>query len=100
MEYFKSGLFLGYPIDKSHSNKLQSLSPHMLNFFVNDQANYLYKVVFKENLYYGKFVDEFSDIMTLELLEKNIYSLLKRIEPGFPFENTPLTLFPIQSPQN
>jgi hypothetical protein len=45
--------------------------------------------------YFGKFANANLTMSALELLEKNVYSLLKKIVPDFPYEETALYVFPI-----
>lgn len=92
---FGVALFLGFPIDKTFSKELASIDAKVAAMFIrNDTQEYLQEIVFQETRYLGRFAGEMSDSTSLALLEANIYSLLKRIVPHYPSEETPLVLFP------
>ncbi len=64
-------------------------------FIRNDTEDYLREIIHQDCHYLGKFAGEVSDCHHLRLLEVNIYSLLKKIVPGYPCEGVPLQLFPV-----
>lgn len=99
----KSNLFLGFPIDSSFDQLIKQLNPHIINFFIgsnrsnglNEEYEYLTKITHQDVHYLGKYVGQLCDIETLELVENNIFSLLKKIVPNYPYSESQLLLFPI-----
>jgi len=89
-------LFLGFPVDENLSKMLDSLDEGIKSLFFQDNEQYLQSVAHKDLLYIGKFVGVKSDMQTLHSLEENIYSILRRVAPNFPYKETPLRLFPIE----
>lgn len=92
---FESKLFLGFPVHGEFAKKFHELDPEIIEIFIQADSAYLEKTTFKETLYLGKYVQDISNLQSLEQLESNVYSLLKKIVPGYPFEETPLLLFPL-----
>lgn len=88
-------LFLGFPVDELYSNQLKSINPHIKSQFIQEGDVYLQEIVHQEMRYIGKFVGNIVEYKQLELLETNIYSILKRVVADFPYEETPLYLFPV-----
>ena len=94
---FESRLFLGYPIRGPFQKEYQNLNQEILDIFIQPNSVYLEKIQFNGTTYLGKYVPVISNLQSLELLEANVYILLKKLHPSFPFQDTPLTLFPISS---
>ena len=91
-------LFLGFPIIPSYIKVLEQIDSKILKFFISeDDPHYLKELVFDENRYFGKFVGNISSVSDLELLEKNIYSILNKFIPNISHEDVPLVLFAAQS---
>lgn len=88
-------LFLGFPVDDDLDLLLKKINPQFKSFFIQNNSDYLQEMTFKNRLYLGKLVENRGSISDLELLENNIYSLLKKIVNDYPFEKKPLLLFPI-----
>lgn len=89
---FNAHLFLGFPIDDVLARKLNNVSPAVLNSFISEDSNYLKDIEIDGIRYLGKFVETYTKLRDLELLEANIYSLLAKIEPNHLFYLTPLVL--------
>lgn len=92
---FESRLFLGFPIQEEFQKKLQEIDPEILQIFICPQSDYLEQAAFKETVYLGRYVNDVTNLQSLDQLEANVYSLLKKIIPDYPFEKTPLLLFPL-----
>lgn len=88
-------LFLGYPLDKSCEAQLQKVNPDLLTSFIGDNSAYLQKFENMNGSFLGKKVGRAIDFEALRLAESNIYSLLNRLIPQYPFQETALMLFPI-----
>lgn len=91
---FSVELFLGYPVEGGFAEALGRVDPQLANLFIQGGENYLQQVVHQDVRYLGKFAGEMCDIGRLELLEKNIFSLLKKLIPDYSYESVSLVLFP------
>ena len=94
---FTVKLFLGVPVDHSLASFLEKMNPHLREVFINEGEYYLNDVIYRGERYLGKFADQMPDIQSLELLEKNIYSLLLKVAPGYSYRATDLVLFPLKN---
>ena len=89
-------LFLGFPLNSNYLNLLDEVSHPIKSLFIqNNHPEYLYKLEYQDVPYLGKKLGPITDIQSIELLEVNIYSLLRRLVPHFSYEKHPLILFPI-----
>ena len=92
---FSMALFLGFPVDASLSEALESVDSKLAVLFLeNNDAHYLKEVVYQDVRYLGKFAGEITNLANLTLLEANIYSLLKKVVPDYSFRKNSLVLFP------
>jgi hypothetical protein len=89
---FTVRLFLGFPIDGILAHQLENVPSAILDSFISEGDNYLQDIEDNGVRYLGKFSDSCTELRDLELLESNIYSLLKKIEPNYLFHHTPLVL--------
>lgn len=97
MDLFHPQLFLGFPVDEACSQQLKMQNKSILDTFLSEGDTYLKQLNSNGVEYIGKFVGEISDLESLELLEKNIYSLLRRILPDYEFKKRPLILLTISN---
>lgn len=87
-------LFLGFPVSPDFARLLSKANPHVVSLFIQKgEGEYLQEMIFKEKIYLGKSVANLTDFSELELLEKHIYSILKKLVPDYPFKENPLVLF-------
>jgi hypothetical protein len=91
-----SKLFFGLPVDSELSKQLGKINPKILSLFIQEGENYLIEVKMENQTYLGKSILNPIDLSSLELLEANIYSLLKKLLPEYPFHLNSLILFPLQ----
>jgi hypothetical protein len=89
---FTSQLFLGFPVDHLYARKLENANPSMVKEYIHSQGEYLCKITHNEMCFLGKKIGDEVALSKLELLEENIYSLLKKLVPDFPYDETPLYL--------
>lgn len=88
------GLFLGYPIEDDFAEVLESVDPQVSALFITQESSeYLQEIIHNDRRYLGKFTGEAVGSQELILLESNIYSLLKKIVPNYPYDRVPLVLF-------
>lgn len=92
---YSANLFLGFPVDSKYASLLDSVKSH---FILNEEGSYLQEITHHNKRYLGKMVGNLSDLSSLELLESNIYSLLKKLIPHYPYEEIPLKLFSVLTP--
>lgn len=93
-------LFLGYCTSPDLDQALSSVDPRKVDLFIQgENAQCLSEVVYCGERYIGKFANQISSVEHLALLETNIFSILKKLVPAFPFEDVQLLLFPIESPK-
>lgn len=91
---FSVALFLGYPVDRLLAQALETGNSQTAHFYIqNGDPNYLHDVIYEGQRYLGKCVREVTTLSDLVLVEANIYSLLKKINPH-DYEKTPLVIFP------
>lgn len=90
-------LFLGLLITDELHSALSEVDRKILSLFVGSEENYLKEIKKNEKQYLGKCIDKPIDLPSLDLLQKNIYSLLKKIVSDYPFEKKSLVLFSIQA---
>lgn len=92
---FESVLFLGFPVDAAYSRSMKGFDSKFLELFF--QSDYLSEVTHEGVRYLGKFADPLS-INEISLLQSNIYSILKKMVPSYPYEKVPLILFATEKP--
>lgn len=91
-------LFLGFPLNAALSAVFDHIDPKRKSLFVNEGESYLQEVSVNGTRYLGKPIGRHTDLPQLELLQANIYSLLKKILPeDHPFESIPLVLLTVTS---
>jgi hypothetical protein len=93
---FEVKIFLGFPVEVHLDSMLKEIDPKFLDLFIRKDDTYLQEITHGEKRYLGKFAGKIGTIPSLELLEKNIYSLLRKILPDYPYQETSLVLFPAQ----
>lgn len=89
---FSAQLFLGFPVDQIFKQKLDQANPNLVNEFIQDDGEYLCELDHQGLRYIGKRLGGMVALPQLEMMEQNIYSLLKRIVPEFPYDEAPLYL--------
>lgn len=98
---FDHTLFLGLPLTDTFLRKLNQLPLPLVETFIKDQSSdYLQKIESEGVVYLGKCIASPFDMAGLESLETNITSLLKRLVVDFPYEEHPLLLLALSSPQS
>ena len=79
---------------------LKKIPDEIVGQFINEEGVYLTQAENAGMTFIGKFGDSLATFQELEHLEANIYSLLKKLVPNFPYEETPLYLFPLLEKTN
>lgn len=91
----KPQLFLGLQVNESLQKQLDALPSQMREILIGDAESQLRIIKNQQNTYIGKPACENPNLESLELLEENISSHLKKIFPNLPTDRTKLTLVPI-----
>lgn len=92
---FERKLFLGHPVDAYYKQLLSEANPKLLSLFIQPEGEYLQQTVYQDQAYLGRFFPCPYHISDMDLLEAHVYSLLKRLVPEYPYEETSLWLFPV-----
>lgn len=93
---FETSLFLGFPVNDSYSQLINALDSNVKQLFISENGLYLEEVFFEGKCYIGKSLGIVTNLEDLELLEKNIYSILSKFIPRYTHEDFPLVLFAAQ----
>jgi hypothetical protein len=99
MAMYSVKLFFGFYVNEELADELIKVNPKLLALFIQNEENYLKEIEIQNKRYIGKGIESSIDLVSLELLQANIYSLLKKILPTYPFEKSPLILLPSQDAQ-
>lgn len=89
-------LFLGFPLHSSYSAKLQLTPTEVRSTFIQNHPDYLQSLNHEGTAYLGKFVGVHIDLISLDLVKTNIYSLLRRLVPDYPYETSSLCLIVVE----
>ena len=92
---FERKFFFGYLVEDVYQNLLSSVNNSLLDLYIKNGGEYLQEEIFQNKRYLGCYSSSPADIPHLELLESHIFSLLKRIIPNHPYDNSSLVLFPV-----
>lgn len=91
-------LFLGLPCDIFYNTFIEKMDSSLRELYISDRPeSYLNTTHYNGIFYLGKFLGEMAYISDLELLEKNIYSILHKIIPNHPHETKKLEVLIIPS---
>jgi len=88
-------IFLGFLLTAEYVAVLETLSPQFRRLFIGESSDYLQEWSDGEATYLGKWLPPVIDLVSLEMLESNIYSLLKRLTPEYSYEKGLLWLCPV-----
>lgn len=95
VKLYRPRLFLGFCVDPAFQTLYSQLSPEKKALFIQKGDAYLQEHFHEDRLYLGKFIEGTSDVPALELLSLNIFSLLKKLVPDYPYQKTQLWLIPV-----
>lgn len=95
---FNTVLFLGFPVEDIFKMSLSHVDKNILDVFISENGEYLNKIIYRNQVYLGKFAGQIVDYDGLVLLETHIYSLLKKLVPDtkYHYKKTRLILFPLE----
>lgn len=88
-------LFLGLSVSPELAQALDQVNPHLRQLFIQDDPSYLQSVETAEGSWLGKRLGSFFDYSQIELMEANIFSLLKRLNEELPVNKEQLQLITI-----
>jgi hypothetical protein len=93
---FFAKLFVGIPIQDSFAEQFSKSNPQLIDIFIKrNNPEYLQEVEQNGIVYLGKSIQTACDIVSLDLIQANILSLLKKIVPDYSYSDVRLVLFPI-----
>jgi len=96
MNTFQSELFLGFLVDSSFEKVLKSLDSQIKSLYIQSgDDTYLTEYVLKDKQFLGKYIGASSSLSHLELISSNICSLLKKIVPDYPYDQSELFVIPV-----
>ncbi len=88
-------LFLGFPVDRLFEEELNKINPDLVKYYIKKESNdYLIDTQHQEMRFFGKNLDKIATVDEVNQLGENIYSILKKIVPDFPYMEVSLYLFP------
>jgi hypothetical protein len=90
---FDYQLFIGFPKDPLFQKELQKTNEYLVKQYINGDS--LVEIDHNGMQYLGKKLGKFAEFSKITLIENNIYSILKKLVPDFPYDETPLMLFTI-----
>ena len=85
-------LFLGMPVDDNMIVRLKASKDYKR--YLSPDSDYLTEVNGEHGCFIGKKIAQSIDQESLQNIQANIYSLLSKLAPDFPFKTIPLVLFP------
>src|SRR5438445_4151287 len=92
---FFAKLFMGVNIEGPFADRLSNANPQLVALFLNPEREYLLEVQHEGKRYLGKMISTSCDLASLEQIEANIVSLLKKIVPDYAYDQIELVLFPL-----
>lgn len=92
---FFAKLFMGVVVEGSFASQFSSANPQLVALFLNPEREYLLEMKHEGKTYLGKTVSTSADLASLDQMEANIVSLLKKIVPDYPYDDLELVLFPL-----
>lgn len=93
MKEINNTLFIGYPLSENYQLELDQIPSVVKEIFISENSSdYLQKVTREEVTYLGKKVDSPFDLTQLDSTEANIFSLLKKLVPDYPYDEQSLYL--------
>lgn len=92
MVSLEPSLFLAFPVSHELEQTFAKTNPELLAVFTKGGDSYLEERRVGRMRYLGKALGSVASLSTIELAQENIYSLLERIHPEFPYRRQPLIL--------
>lgn len=93
---FEYCLFFAFRLNEQDRNALNKVPNLVKDLFIsNRSSDYLQVIEVDGNFYLGKFLAECFSSAALETIGKNIHSLIKRLLPGYPFDESSLILLSV-----
>lgn len=86
-------VFIGMPLEGLFLATYEAVPAQKRALFVGKDETSLREIQYQDKKYVGRFVPAMSSITDLEMIEQNVFSVLKRLTPEFHFDETPLILF-------
>lgn len=81
-------LFFGFPLNSVYQDTLNKIPSNLRSLFIQNHSDYLQQVEYNGSVYLGKNLGPYIEYNTLDMAEANIYSLLRRLIPDYPYEDS------------
>lgn len=86
-------LFIGFPLSEDYQFELDQVPSAVKGIFISDHpSDYLQKVTREGIVYLGKKVESPFDLMQSDSTKANIFSLLNKLVPDYPYDEQSLYL--------
>ncbi len=95
---FEAVLFLGLQVTPEIEKCLAQANPHAVKLFVDNNSNYLHHADHDGQRYLGKQLETVATFASLELVEHNVLSLLRKLLGENWTVNQPMLLFATKRP--
>lgn len=93
---FDTQLFIGFPLTFEYEERLEKVPRELLSLFIQESPDYLRRFSNEKDVFLGKQISGVTSVDSIELIQQNIYSLLRRLIPDYPYELHPLIIMTIQ----
>ncbi len=94
MSVLEYTLFLGCALDEELQGKLALRNPHLIEMLLGG-GDYLQRIEHEGQSFVGKFVGSRNRLAELELLEKNVRSILTQLVGEYSYQQHPLVLLTV-----
>lgn len=85
-------LFIGYPLSPQLMQALDLLPENLKSIYIDPEEPYLHNITVDEDSFLGKYFEGQPSFEELELLSKNISSILHKIFPEYSFDSKLMSL--------
>ncbi|MDP1835627.1 MAG: hypothetical protein Q8K75_06815 [Chlamydiales bacterium] len=87
---FEARVFLGMQVTPAFQAALNSANPTLVSLFTQGGQEYLEVYDVDGQRFLGKTLEETIDLSRVEMIHKNIISLLNRVVPNYPIDKSDL----------
>lgn len=88
-------LFIGFTVKDDFREMLTLVPKEIVSLFIQRDSDYLQRFSSGGVDYLGKQLEEITSMESLELIQQNVYSLLRRLVADYPYESESLVILSI-----
>jgi hypothetical protein len=92
---FIAQLFMGVVVEGPFAAQFSAANPQLVALFLSPDREYLLEIQHEGKRYLGKTVSKSTDLASLEQMEANIVSLLRKIVPEYAYDQMEMVIFPL-----